>query len=47
MVQKLRPALNVIYNLNPGRDTTPKSKTEIEREKFLDKMYDEIFSKKK
>ena len=47
MIQKLRPALNVIYNLNPGRDTTPKSKKEIEREKFLDKMYDEIFNKKK
>ena len=46
MIQKLRPALNVIYNLNPGKDTTPKSNKEIEREKFLDKMYDEIFNKK-
>jgi hypothetical protein len=47
MIQKLRPALNAIYNLHPGKDTTPKSKKEIEREKFLDKMYDQIFNKKK
>jgi hypothetical protein len=46
MIQKLRPALNVIYNLDPGKDSTPKSKKEIERENYLDKMYKEIFEKK-
>jgi hypothetical protein len=46
MIQKLHPALNLIYNLHPGKDTTPKSKKEIEREKYLDKMYREIFDKK-
>ena len=47
MIQELRPALNVIYNLNPGKDTTPKSKKEIEYEKYVDQMYNEIFNKKK
>jgi hypothetical protein len=46
MIQKLHPALNLTYNLHPGKDTTPKSKKEIEREKYLDKMYTEIFDKK-
>lgn len=46
MIQKLHPALNVMYNLHPGKDTTPKNKKEIEREKYLDKMYREIFDKK-
>jgi hypothetical protein len=47
MIQKMRPALNIIYNLNPGKDTTPKSKKEIEYEKYVSRMYDEIFNKKK
>lgn len=46
MIQKLHPALNLIYNLHPENDTTPKSKKEIAREKYLDKMYREIFDKK-
>ena len=46
MIQKLHPSLNLTYNLNPGKDTMPKSKKEIEREKLLDKAYDEIFNKK-
>jgi hypothetical protein len=47
MIQKLSPILNGTYNLRPGKDTTPKSKKEIEREKDLDRIYDEIFNKKK
>jgi hypothetical protein len=47
MIQKLSPILNATYNLRPGRDTTPQSQREIEREKYLDAMYDEIFRKKK
>lgn len=43
MIQKLSPALNVIYNLYPGQDTTPKSKKEIERERYFDEMYKKIF----
>jgi hypothetical protein len=43
MIQKLSPILNGSYNLQPGRDTTPTSKREIEREKFLDEMYRKIF----
>ena len=46
MIQKLSPILNATYNLRPGEDTTPKSKKEIEEEKYLDKIYDEIFNKK-
>lgn len=46
MIKKLSPALNRHLNLSPGRDTTPKSKKEIEREKLLDKAYDEIFNQK-
>jgi len=46
MIKKPSPILNVNYNLSPGSDTTPKSKKEIEREKYLDKMYREIFDKK-
>lgn len=45
MINKLSPILNGSYNLHPGKDTTPKSKKEIEREKFLDKMYKKIFDK--
>jgi len=46
MIKKLSPALNRHLNLSPGRDTTPRSKKEIKREKLLDKAYDEIFNKK-
>jgi hypothetical protein len=46
MIQKLSPILNGTYNLRPRKDTTPKSKKEIEEEKYLDKVYDEIFNKK-
>lgn len=46
IIQKLRPSLNATYNLNPGKDTTPKSKKEIEREKLLDKVYRDVFEKK-
>src|SRR5919108_466268 len=46
MIQKLSPALNTTYNLHPGKDTTPKSKKEIEREKSLDQLYKEVFNKK-
>jgi hypothetical protein len=46
MIQKLSPILNGSYNLHPGKDTTPKSKKEIESEKFLDKMYKRIFDEK-
>jgi hypothetical protein len=47
MIQKLSPILNDSYNLHPGKDTTPRSKQEIEREKILDDMYKKIFEKKK
>ena len=46
MIQKLRPSLNNTYNLNPGTDSTPRSQREIEREKFLDQAYRDIFEKK-
>lgn len=46
MIQKLSPALNGTYNIQPGEDTTPKSKKEIEREKYLDEMYRKIFEGK-
>jgi len=47
MIQKLSPILNGSYNTHPGKDTTPKSKQEIEREKILDDVYRKIFEKKK
>lgn len=46
MIQKLSPILNGTYNLRPGKDTTPKSKKEIEREESLDEIYKQIFEKK-
>lgn len=45
MIRKLSPALNAMYNQNPGKDQTPKSKGEIQRDKRLDKLYKEIFDK--
>lgn len=46
MIQKLSPALNATHNLNPGKDTTPKSRKEVEREKLLDSLYKEMFDEK-
>ncbi len=46
MIQKLSPILNVTYNLNPGKDTTPMSEREKKREEILDYWYDKIFNKK-
>lgn len=45
MINKLSPILNVSCNIQPGKDTTPKSKKEIEREKLLDEAYRKIFEK--
>jgi len=47
IIQKLSPALNVTYNLNPGQDTTPRSQKEKELEQKADELYREIFNKKK
>jgi hypothetical protein len=47
MIQRLSPSLNVIYNLTPGIDTTPKSSKELKREKSLNDMYKKIFDKNK
>jgi hypothetical protein len=47
MIQKLRPSLNVIYNLNPGADHTPISEREKRREAELDRAFREIFEKKR
>jgi hypothetical protein len=47
MINKLSPILNVTYNLHPGKDTTPISKKEIEREKLLDDAYRKIFENRK
>jgi hypothetical protein len=46
MIQKLRPSLNTIYNLNPSVDHTPISEREKRREAELDRAYREIFEKK-
>lgn len=45
MIQKLRPSLNVIYNLNPGVDNMPLSEREKKRQDALDKAYRDIFEK--
>jgi hypothetical protein len=47
IIRKLSPALNGTYNLNPGRDTTPKSQKEMELERKADELYREIFNSKK
>jgi hypothetical protein len=47
MIRRLSPALNLTYNYNPGKDTTPKSEKEKAWEKYVDQAYDEIFNKKK
>jgi hypothetical protein len=46
MIQKLSSILNVTYNLNPGKDTTPMSEREKKREEILDYWYDKLFNKK-
>lgn len=46
MIKKLSPALNCTFNLSPGKDTTPKSKKEIEFEQYVDRADDEIFNRK-
>lgn len=45
MIQKLSPALNVTYNINPGKDNTPLSDKEISQKKKLDQLYNDIFNK--
>lgn len=45
MIQKLSPALNRHLNLNPGKDTTPKSEKELKWEHYVATAYDEIFNK--
>ena len=45
MIQRLRPSLNIIYNLNPGTDNTPLSEREKKRMEALDRAYYEIFEK--
>ena len=45
MIQKLRPSLNIIYNLDPGPDNTPISEKEKKRQAALDKAFREIFEK--
>ena len=46
MIKRLSPALNRHLNLNPGRDTTPKSEKELKWDRYVDQAYDEIFNKK-
>jgi len=45
MIKSLSPALNVTYNINPGKDTTPLSKKEIVQKKKLDELYKSIFNR--
>jgi len=46
MINKFRPIINRTYNLSPSKDTTPKSKKEMDFERYVDKSYDEIFNQK-
>ena len=46
MIKILSPALNRHLNLNPGKDTTPKSEKELKWEQYVAAAYDEIFNKK-
>lgn len=45
MIRKLSPALNATFNLSPGKDTTPRSKKELERERRADEEYKAIFNR--
>jgi hypothetical protein len=47
MIRKLSSILNRNLNMHPSRDTTPRSKKEIEREKLLDEAYRKVFEKRK
>jgi hypothetical protein len=47
IIRKLSPALNSTFNLNPGKDNTPKSQKEMELERKADELYREIFNNKK
>jgi len=47
IIRKLSPALNGIYNLNPGKDTTPKSQKEEKLERKVDELYRKVFDNKK
>lgn len=47
MIKRLSPILNTSYNLNPGVDSMPKTEKEKNHEKLLDKIYRDIFEKKK
>jgi hypothetical protein len=47
MIQRLRPALNKTYNLNPGEDSTPMSERAKRRESELDRIYREVFENRK
>jgi hypothetical protein len=44
MIRKLSPALNGFHNVHPGKDATPKSKRQIERENTVDQVYKEVFN---
>ena len=46
IIKKLSPALNRHLNLNPSKDTTPKSEKELKWERYIADAYDEIFNKK-
>lgn len=46
MIRKLSPVLNATYNLNPSKNTMPRSKKQDEQEKLLDRLYKELFDKK-
>lgn len=46
MIQKLSPALNVTFNNNPGKDSTPPSRKELEQTRKLDQLYRDHFNKK-
>ena len=46
IIQKLHPILNVIYNLEPGIDHTPKSEKEKQRKLELDEVFRKVFEKK-
>ena len=45
MIRKFSPTLNGTHILNRGKDNTPKSKRDVERENALDQAYKEIFDK--
>lgn len=46
MVKKLSPILNSLYNSDPRLYTPPRSRREIQKEQYLDRIYKEIFEKR-